>query len=241
MLFLSRVTGGGRLGRENVEKCINASLKNLGVDYIDLFQCHRYDVETPMIQTLEVMSRMVESGKIKMWGVSRWTTHQISNSLKLAASSKLLKPVTTQHFYNIFNREIEGDLDKFCLREGVGLITYSPLAQGVLTGKYFSERPVPGTRSAEIDRRKIMWDLTGERIQQVNRLRFIAEELGISMANLSLLWCLKNPAISSVIFGASTIDQVEKNIAAIKYDLSSEDYLRVNSIIEGVGSEEYKI
>jgi len=220
-----------RLGKKNIENCVDSSLKNLGVDSIDLMQCHRFDEKTPLIETLEAMERMIKIGKVKSWGVSRWTSKELLNALELSDKYKITKPSTTQHFYNIFNREIEKDLSKFCKNYKIGLITYSPLAQGILSGKYQSLVPQSGTRSGNIDSIRMMWDFQPDRIEQVKLLKQFADELGISLSTLSLAWCLKNRSISSVIFGASKPSQVSDNVASLKFTLADDLYVVINNII----------
>lgn len=229
----------GRLSKKNIEICLERSLKNLNVECIDLLQCHRFDEETPIQETIYAMNGLIKSGKIRHWGVSRWSPEQLKDAMEVSVYSSMEGPKTTQHFYNVFNREIEQGLADVCNNNGLGLITYSPLAQGVLSGKYNSIIAVPGTRSADSEKRKTMWDFNRRRIRQVQSLRHISAEMGISLATLCLSWSLRNSNVNTVIFGASNIDQLEENAASAEVALGIDDYIKINSIIEGENSEEY--
>lgn len=231
--------GIGRLGKKNIEVCLEKSLKNLNLEYIDLFQCHRFDEETPIQETIYAMNGLIKSGKIRHWGVSRWSPEQLKDVMEVSSYSNMEGPKTTQHFYNVFNREIEQGLADVCNNNGLGLITYSPLAQGVLSGKYNSIISVPGTRSADSEKRKTMWDFNGRRIRQVQSLRHISDEMGISLATLCLSWCLRNSNVNTVIFGARNIRQLEENASSVEVNLEFDDYITINTIIEGENNEEY--
>jgi len=229
----------GRLSKKNIEACLERSLKKLNLECIDLLQCHRFDEETPIQETIYAMNGLINSGKIRHWGVSRWSPEQLKDVMEVSGHSSKEGPKTTQHFYNVFNREIEQGLADVCNNNGLGLITYSPLAQGVLSGKYNSIIAVPGTRSADSEKRKTMWEFNARRIRQVQSLRDISDEMGISLATLCLSWCLRNSNVNTVIFGASSIDQLEENAASAEVDLGVDDYIKINSIIEGENCEEY--
>ncbi len=232
--FLRSNNDVGRLSKKNIQVCVERSLKNFNLEYIDLLQCHRFDLETPIEETINVMDELIKSGKIKDWGVSRWSPEQLSYCNRIASHWGLEKLKTTQHFYNIFSRDIEHELVSVCEKSGIGIITYSPLAQGILTGKYSSAVPMSGTRSANPEKRKMMWDFNKLQIDRAQHLKYIAHEMGVSLATLSLAWCLKNSSVNTIIFGASTINQLEENAAASEFNLADEDYTKINSIMKGI-------
>jgi aryl-alcohol dehydrogenase-like predicted oxidoreductase len=232
--FLRSSNEVGRLSKKNIQDCVERSLKNFDLEYIDLLQCHRFDLETPIEETINAMDGLIKSGKIKDWGVSRWSPEQLNNCNRIAGHWGLEKLKTTQHFYNIFSRDIERELVGVCEKSGIGVITYSPLAQGILSGKYSSDDPLSGTRSANPERRKMMWDFNKLQIDRAQHLKNIAHEMGVSLATLSLAWCLKNSSVNAIIFGASTINQLEENVAASEFNLADGDYTKINSILEGI-------
>lgn len=222
------------LSRKHIMEQCHASLKRLKMDYVDLYQCHRYDSETPLEETLMALDDLVKQGKILYYGVSQWSAGQIAHAVDLARGRNLNAPVSNQPVYNMLNRDLEKDVLPLCGREGIGQVVYSPLAQGLLTGKYKPGQPVPeGTRAA--DPRQNMFLNKGELDQntltKVQNLAPIAERLGITMSQLALAWCLRRPEVSSVIIGASRPEQVEDNAGASGVVLSPQDIADIDAAL----------
>jgi len=204
------------LSRKHITEQCHASLKRLGVDYVDLYQCHRYDEETPLEETLRALDDLVRQGKVLYVGVSEWTADQIADALRLAKELNLDRIVSNQPRYNMIQRQIEPEIIPLCEREGVGQVVFSPLAQGVLTGKYRpGVAPERGTRAADSGGSRFMQRLMNEEVlSAVDKLRPVASEAGLSLSQLALAWVLRHDNISSAIIGASRPEQVEDNAEA---------------------------
>ncbi len=204
------------LSRKHIIEQCNASLKRLGVDYVDLWQCHRYDPETPLDETLRAIDDLIRQGKVLYAGVSEWSAVQIANALHAADRMGLDRIVSNQPQYSMLERYIEPDIIPLCEREGVGQIVWSPLGQGMLTGKYKQGEAAPaGTRAASDRTAKIIGRLmTEENFARVEKLRTIANRRDISLAQLALAWILRQSNVSSAIIGASRPEQIEENVKA---------------------------
>ncbi|GIV15853.1 MAG: aldo/keto reductase [Armatimonadota bacterium] len=213
------------LSRKHIFEQCHASLKRLGTDYIDLYQCHRYDANTPLEETVRAMGDLIRQGKILYWGVSEWSASQILDAVHLCQQMNIDPPVSNQPHYNMLGREIEKEVLPMCERVGMGNIVFSPLAQGVLTGKYQpGSPPPPDTRAADESSNMFMrWLMSDEVLAKVQNLRPIAERNGLTMAQLALAWCLRQPMVSSVIIGARKVSQIEDNVKASGVHLSPED------------------
>ncbi|MGQ9882020.1 MAG: aldo/keto reductase family protein [Armatimonadota bacterium] len=213
------------LSRKHIVEQCHASLRRLGTDYIDLYQCHRYDRETPLEETVRAMGDLIRQGKILYWGVSEWSALQILDAVHLCQQMNIDPPVSNQPHYNMLGREIEKEVLPMCERVGMGNIVFSPLAQGVLTGKYQpGSPPPPDTRAADESSNMFMrWLMSDEVLTKVQKLRPIAERNGLTMAQLALAWCLRQPMVSSVIIGARKVSQIEDNVKASGVQLSSDD------------------
>ncbi len=213
------------LSRKHIFEQCHASLKRLGTDYIDLYQCHRYDRDTPLEETVRAMGDLIRQGKILYWGVSEWSASQILDAVHLCQQMNIDPPVSNQPHYNMLGREIEKEVLPMCERVGMGNIVFSPLAQGVLTGKYQpGSPPPPDTRAADESSNMFMrWLMSDEVLGKVQKLRPIAERNGLTMAQLALAWCLRQPMVSSVIIGARKVSQIEDNVKASGVTLSPED------------------
>jgi aryl-alcohol dehydrogenase-like predicted oxidoreductase len=210
------MNGDRGLSREQVLKQIDASLARLRTEYVDLYQCHRYDRSTPLEETMEALTEVVRQGKVRSLGFSEWTTDQIGASLDLSKSRGLEKFVSSQPQYSILYRVPEPDVIPLSRENGVSQIAWSPLAQGALTGKYKpGEDPPRGTRAASS---QMGWSMDRFRdddvLEAVQRLVPIATGLGITMAQLALAWVLREDNVASAIIGASRPEQVEENAAA---------------------------
>jgi 1-deoxyxylulose-5-phosphate synthase len=221
------------LSREQVFKQIDASLERLRTDYVDLYQCHRYDPGTPLEETMEALSEVVRQGKARYLGFSEWTAEQIQASLDLPGVEKF---VSSQPQYSILWRTIEADVIDVCARNGISQIVWSPLAQGVLTGKYKpGEAPPPDSRAASQSMGSFVGDfLTEEILEAVQRLRPIADRLGISMAQLALAWVLREPNVASAIIGATRPEQVEDNAAASGIELDDATLAEIDAAVGAV-------
>jgi aryl-alcohol dehydrogenase-like predicted oxidoreductase len=221
-VFGTAPDGGRGLSREQILKQIDASLERLGMDYVDLYQCHAFDDDVPVEETLGALTEVVGAGKARYIGVSNWSGVQIRNAVDLAREHGFAKIVSSQPEYSLLQRDPEEDVIPASRENGVSQIVYSPLAQGVLSGKYRpGEQPADGTRAAA--RGDLMWGYNADKVlERVERLRPIAEGLDCSMAQLALAWILREPNVASAIIGASRPDQVRDNAAASGVELGDE-------------------
>ena len=224
------------LSRKHITEQCHASLRRLGTDYVDLYQCHRYDENTPLEETLRTLDDLVRQGKVLYVGVSEWTADQIADALRIAREMNLDGIVSNQPRYNMIQRQIEAEVVPLSEQEGVGQVVFSPLAQGILTGKYRpGEAPDEGTRAADPENNRFMQRLMNEDvISAVDKLRPIAEEAGLSMPQLALAWILRQPNVSSAIIGASRPEQVEDNAAASGAELPPDALDRIDEALGGV-------
>lgn len=201
------------LSAAQIHKQIDASLERLRTDYVDLYQCHRYDEDTPLEETMQALTEVVEAGKARHIGFSEWPVEKIEESLALPGVSRW---VSSQPQYSMLWRAPEAEVIPLCEREGISQIVWSPLGQGVLTGKYRpGEQPPADSRAASDS----MSDFIGQLMQDpvleaVQRLRPVAEEAGLTMAQLALAWVLRQPNLASAIVGASRPEQVRANASA---------------------------
>jgi len=218
------------LSRRQIEKQLDASLRRLRTDYVDLYQCHRYDPETPLDETMEGLTRAVESGKVRYVGFSEWAPEQIQAALEIPG---VVRFVSSQPQYSMLWRVIEPEVIPLCEENGIGQIVWSPLAQGVLTGKYRPDTPLPEDSRARSDAMSGFMDKLLERpvLEAVARLDDIAADLGLSMAQLALAWVLRQPNVASAIVGATRPDQLDDNAAASGVRLGDETLLAVDAAL----------
>jgi voltage-dependent potassium channel beta subunit len=204
------------LNRKYLLEAIDPSLERLGLDHLDLIYCHRADPETPVEETVWAMSDIVDSGRALYWGTSEWSADEIRAAWEVAERHHLRKPVVEQPEYNLFRRrKVEVEFARLYEDIGLGLTTWSPLASGLLTGKYLDGVP-EDSRAALPGYGWLRDQLTDpDRNAKVRKLAAVADDLGCSLAQLSIAWCLRNPHVSSVITGASRVDQVHENLAAL--------------------------
>lgn len=212
------------LSRKHIHESVHHSLRRLKTDYIDLFQFHRFDPETPHDETVRAIDDLIRQGKVLYWGVSEWPAHQIVNAVHVAKELNCLPPASNQPIYNMLSRGIESAVIPACEQHGLGLVVFSPLAQGVLTGKYApGQAPAAGTRAADGTSNMFMGGLmTEETLGKVQRLGAYAESIGLTLTQYALAWCLRQPILSSVIVGASRVEQIEANVAASGITLTAE-------------------
>jgi aryl-alcohol dehydrogenase-like predicted oxidoreductase len=212
--------GDGRndrgLSRKHITESIHASLRRLQTDYIDLYQAHRYDYETPIEETMRAFDDLVRAGKVLYIGVSEWRADQIAAALKVAADLGLDRIVSNQPQYNMLWRVIEAEVVPLCDKEGIGQIVFSPIAQGVLTGKYApGAAPPADSRATDPSGSNFIKRLlTDETLEAVQQLTPLAAEAGLSLAQLAVAWTLQNPNVSAAIIGATRPEQVRENVKA---------------------------
>lgn len=221
------------LSRKHVFEQAHASLKRLGLDYIDIFYCHRYDPETPVEETLRTIDDLVRSGKVLYVGVSEWTAAQIVEGLGVQDKYLLDRIVVNQPVYNMFNRYIEKDVLPTSVKNGLGQVVFSPLAQGVLTGKYKRGMEVPqGSRAADpAVNQFITRFLTDENLIRVEQLENLAKELDLSLSQLAIAWILRQEGVSSALVGATKPEQIIQNAKATGVKLSAETLTQIEDIL----------
>jgi voltage-dependent potassium channel beta subunit len=215
------------LSRKHVIEQCERSLQRLGVDYVDLYQCHRFDPNTPVEETLRALDDLVTQGKVLYVGVSEWSAEQIDEARAIQRELGFDPIVSNQPQYSMLWRAIEPEILPLSKQLGIGQIVWSPIAQGVLAGKYLPGQPLPeGSRATdEISGQWITGFLRDDILAAVQDLRPIADELGVTMAQLAIAWVLRDPGISSAIVGASRPEQVDENVAASGIELGA-DVLR---------------
>lgn len=214
------------LSRKHVTESVHASLRRLRTDYLDLHQCHRFDPETPTEETVRAYEDLIRQGKLLHWGVSHWNSEQIREACRIADATGAYRPISNQPPYSILERQIEGAIVPTSAELGLGQIVFSPLAQGVLTGKYAGGARPDDSRAADAQLGRWMAHyLEAETLERVEKLRPVAGDLGLSMAQLALAWCLRDDRISAVIIGATRTSQLDENAKAVEATLP-EDVLR---------------
>lgn len=222
------------LSRKHLLRSCENSLRRLQMDYIDLYQAHRYDRHTPLEETMRAFDDLVRSGKVLYIGISEWTAEQISDALKIADEMGFDRIVSSQPQYSMLWRVPEGKVMPLCREEGIGQIVWSPLAMGVLTGKYKPGEPPPeGSRGAYGHGVREQY-LTEETLRAVQGLRPIAEDVGVSMATLALAWVLQNDNVSAAIIGATRAEQVTENVKAAGVELSDDVLKRIDEVLADV-------
>ncbi len=216
------------LSRKHLMESVEGSLRRLGVEYLDLYFCHRFDPETPMDEVVRAMDDMIHQGKILYWGTSVWSAAQIEAAVGTALRFNAYLPQVEQPRYNMLDRHIEPEIIPTASKNGMGVVVFSPLAQGLLTGKYNDGVP-EGTRGA--NSRWLDRDMNEVNIGKVRRLSALAQEMGISTAQLALAWVLRRPEISSAITGATKPEHVLTNVAAASIRLSGDVLGEIEQIL----------
>ncbi len=223
---------GRGLSRKHITESIHASLRRLGTDYVDLYFCHRYDPDTPFEEVARTMDDLVHQGKILYWGTSEWQAHQIAQVYSACREFGLNPPSMEQPQYNLFHRKrVEDQIMPLARDLGLGLTTFSPLYFGILTGKYNDGIPT-GSRASHEDMAWIRERITPERLASVRQLTGLAQEMGLTTAQLAIAWVLRRKEVSSVITGATRLEQLDDNLAAAEaVDRLSNDVLeRIDAI-----------
>jgi aryl-alcohol dehydrogenase-like predicted oxidoreductase len=224
------------LSRKHILESINGSLKRLGTDYVDLYQAHRYDYETPLEETMEAFADVVHSGKAHYIGVSEWRADEIRAAHTLARELRI-PLVSNQPQYNMLWRVIEPEVVPTCEELGIGQIVWSPIAQGALTGKYKPGQDYPAGSRATDDKGgadMISRWLNDDVLGRVQQLQPIADEAGLSLAQLAVAWVLQNDNVSAAIIGASRPEQVTENVKAAGVRLEAEAMKRIDEVLDGV-------
>lgn len=237
-----RPNEGHTLNRKYLIEAVNGSLKRMGVDYLDLIFCHRPDVKTPIEETVWAMHNLIEWGKALYWGTSEWTAAEIVAAIEIAEKHHLHKPVMEQPQYNLLHRErFEVEYYRVFKEYHYGSTIWSPLASGLLTGKYNNGVPA-GSRGALPGFEWLRGRLTDQAaIDQVKKLQAVADEAGVSLSHFALAWCLKNPNVSTVIMGASRLEQLKENLKALDAvsKLTPDVLEKVDQIVGKPRIEEY--
>ena len=221
------------LSRKHIMEQCEASLKRLDTDYIDLYQCHRYDDETPLEETVRAMDDLVHHGKILYWGFSCWPAERIRETIELCGD-RLYTPVSSQPHYNMLMRDIEKEVLPACRANGIGQVVFSPLEQGILTGKYQPGQALPeGSRASDERQNFFIKDLAADqaRLERVQMLREVADQAGLTIGQLALAWILQKEGVTSCITGASRPEQIVENSRASGVELDSSQLVKIEEII----------
>jgi aryl-alcohol dehydrogenase-like predicted oxidoreductase len=224
------------LSAPQIHKQIDASLRRLRTDHVDLYQCHRYDESTPLEETMAALTEVVDAGKARAIGFSEWSAEQIEAALELARQGRVAKFVSSQPQYSMLWRKPEREIFPLCAANGISQIVWSPLAQGVLTGKYApGEAPPPDSRAASEEMGGfIAGFMEDQTLEAVQRLRPIAGEAGLTLSQLALAWVLREPNVASAIIGASRPEQVHENAAASGVELGPDTLAAIDDALGDV-------
>lgn len=220
------------LSRKHVTESVNQSLKRFGTDYVDIFFCHRYDPETPTEETIRAIEDLIRQGKVLYWGTSMWTAENIDEAYKVLGKVDANHPIVEQSLYNMLDRDVvEGALEQAVGRHGMGLVVWSPLAQGVLTGKYNNGIPVD-SRATSVDAQWFSSQISEDRLEKAWAITALAQEMGVTSSALAIAWVLKNRHVASAITGASKPEHVDENLKALDVQITEEIDGRIESILQ---------
>jgi aryl-alcohol dehydrogenase-like predicted oxidoreductase len=221
------------LSRKHIIESAEASLRRLGTDHVDLLQAHRYDNETPLEETLRAFDDLVRAGKVHYIGVSEWTADQIADAVRIADQMGLDRIVSNQPQYSLLWRVIEPEVVPLCEREGISQIVWSPVAQGVLTGKYPPGAALPeGSRALSGDANFMSRLLRDEVLGPVAEFAALVKESGLTPATVAIAWVLRNPNVASAIIGASRPEQVVENVKALDIELDDDLVAAIDKVLE---------
>jgi voltage-dependent potassium channel beta subunit len=228
------------LSRKHIYESVHDSLKRLKTDYIDIMQFHRFDADVQMEEIVRAIDDLVRQGKVLYWGVSEWSGHQIMDLFRTAEKLNANTPASNQPIYNMLTRGIESAVLPVSEQLGIGNVVFSPLAQGVLTGKYLPGKPMPeGSRGADATSNQFMTGmLNDELFTRVQKLKDFATGHGYTLPQFALAWCLRQPAVSSVIIGATSTQQVEVNVTASGIKLDAAIWAEAEAILQGKPDEQ---
>jgi aryl-alcohol dehydrogenase-like predicted oxidoreductase len=222
------------LSRKHIIESLHASLERLQTDHVDLLQAHRYDYATPLEETLRAFDDLVRQGKVHYIGVSEWTAEQIAEALRLADQMGFDRIISNQPQYSLLWRVIEAEVVPLCEAEGIGQIVWSPLSQGVLTGKYLpgGATPPEGSRALGIEGGEMTWLLRDEVLKPVQAYAEVCRQAGYTPAAVALAWVLRNQNVSSAIIGASRPEQIAENVKALDIHLEADFVTEIEKILE---------
>jgi aryl-alcohol dehydrogenase-like predicted oxidoreductase len=229
----------GGLSRKHVFFQVERSLKSLQTDFIDIYYLHRFDPETALEETLRTCNDLVREGKVRYIACSNFTAWQIVKAHEICEAHDLEKPVAVQPPYNLLQRDVEKDILPYCQQEGLGVLTYTPLMGGFLTGKYSKAAPPPAGSRFEFNSR--LWQRVDNEsnFAVLEQLENVAKDLGISMSKLAIAWILKNPIVTAPIVGASSTEQVEENCRIAEISVDDEAYQKLNELTKNVSVSLY--
>lgn len=216
------------LSRKHIFESIDKSLQRLGTDYIDLYFCHRYDDQTEVEETVRAMEDLIRQGKILYWGTSMWSSEQIESAVGQAQQWRAYGPAVEQPQYNMIHREIEVDVMSTCADNGMGLTVWSPLGQGLLTGKYLDGMPDDSRGKLDDWLKK---DLTDENLNKVRKLAELASEIGCTPAQLAIAWVLRRPEVTTAITGATRESQLKENLGAADVTIGEDVIEQIETIL----------
>ncbi len=221
------------LSRKHIVESVHHSLERLETDYIDLMQFHRFDPEVRIEESVRAVDDLIRQGKILYWGVSMWNSAQITEAVHVARQLNCCPPVSNQPLYNMFSREIEDRVIPASEKHGLGQVVFSPLAQGVLTGKYKPGSKVPeGSRASDDKSNMFMGGyMSDDQLRLVQKLTVIAQDHGLTMGQFALAWCLRQSNVSSVIVGATKLSHIEENVGASGAEIDAEVWETVEGLL----------
>jgi aryl-alcohol dehydrogenase-like predicted oxidoreductase len=219
------------LSRKHLFESVESSLRRLGSDYVDLHQCHRPDPATPIEETVCAYEDLIRQGKVLYWGVSEWRAEQIVDACRIADARHAYRPISNQPQYSLMRRQLEREVMPACERNGLGQVVFSPLGQGVLSGKYSGGERPEDSRAAD-DKRNLFMNayLAPDAIAKVDQLKPLAAEMRISLPQLALAWCLRRSNVASAIVGVTKISQLEDDVGASGIRLPDEITARIDEI-----------
>lgn len=224
------------LSRKHIFESVHKSLKRINTDYLDLYFCHRFDDQTPLEETVRAMDDLVLQGKVLYWGTSEWTSNQLRDAHDLCWRGGYYRPQVEQPQYSLLARDkFERDTLPAARELGMGLVVWSPLASGLLTGKYDDGLP-PESRLGKIDWLRESWH-TSDRIERVRRFKSIADRIGHSRTRLALAWAARQPDVSSVILGATSVDQLNENLGALEIEITPELLVELDELFPAQPSD----
>jgi len=218
------------LSRKHILWQVKQSLKSLDTDFIDIYYLHRFDSETPLEETLRTLNDLVRQGKVRYIACSNFSAWQIAKAHEVCEAHDLEKFIAVEPSYNLLQRDVEKELLPFCQQEGLGVLTYTPLKGGILTGKYAKNQPPPAGSRAEYNPRLMERINKDEDFTVLEQIEDVAKEIGTSMTNLAIAWILRNPTVTAPIVGASTTEQVEENCRATEIKIDDATYKKLDEI-----------
>jgi len=211
------VNGRG-LSRKHIIESIQASLSRMEIDYLDIYYCHRYDPDTTIEEVVQTMDMLVHRGLILYWGTSEWDVMHLVQAITFARENGLIQPVVEQPKYNLMNRwHVENDLIPLCQEYGLGLTTFSPLNYGILSGKY-NDGILEGSRATLADMTWLQDRITPQAIDKVKKLTLVAQDIGATTAQIAVAWLLQRKVVSSIITGATRLEQLDENLSAVEFE-----------------------